>query len=47
MESDHCRLARVDFLGAMEVDLGERICKKKKKMREEEERAVKKRVEGK
>ena len=47
MELDRYRLAEVDFLGAMEVDLGAKICKKKKKMRVEEERAAKRRVEGK
>ena len=31
VEPDRCRLARVDFLGAMEVDLGVQICKNNKK----------------
>ena len=30
MESEHCRLAGVDFLGDMEVDLGAQICKMNK-----------------
>ena len=48
VEPDCCRLAGVDFLGAIEVDLGVQICKNnKKKMREEEERATKRNVEGK
>ena len=31
VELDHCRLARVDFLGAMEVDLRVQIYKNNKK----------------
>ena len=41
VEPDHCLLAGIDFLGAMVVDLGVKICKhNKKKMREGEERAA-------
>ena len=47
MELDRCRLARVDFLGSIEVDLWGRSSKNTKKMREEAERAAKWRVEGK
>ena len=31
VEPDRCHLARVDFLGAMEVDLWVQICKNNKK----------------
>ena len=31
MESDHCLLARINFLGAMVVALGLEICKHKKR----------------
>ena len=42
VKPDHCFLAKIDFRGAMMVDLGLRICKKKKKKtREGEERADK------
>ena len=34
VDSDHCLLARVDFLGAMVVDLGVEIYKHNKKTRE-------------
>ena len=48
VELNHCHLAGVDFLGAMEVDLGRRYAKiTKKKTKREEERAAKRRVEGK
>ena len=47
MESDRCCLAGVDFLGAMEVDLGVQIYKNNKKTRENEERTIKSCVEGK
>ena len=47
MEPDRCCLARVDFLGAMEVDLWGISENNTKKMREEGEKAEKWLVEGK
>ena len=47
MESDCCRLAGVDFLGAMEAYLWGRSVKNIKKTREEAKNAAKLRVEGK
>ena len=46
VEPDYCRLAVVDFLGAMEVDIWGKSAKNTKRTREEAERAAKWRVEG-
>ena len=47
VELNRCRLARVDFLGAMEVDLWSRFAKIARKTRGETEGVAKKTLEGK